>query len=88
MLPALPALCGARRWTNGVYRSTLHRVVTPGGRDRYSCAFFYEPNFDTLVQPLPQVGRVGLGRLGLALGLGRGREGATGGLAGQVGLKR
>ena len=84
MLPALPALCGARRWTNGVYRSTLHRVVTPGGRDRYSCAFFYEPNFDTLV--LLVVARV-RGR-GLALGLGRGREGATGGLAGQVGLKR
>ncbi|GAB4817605.1 hypothetical protein N2152v2_004651 [Parachlorella kessleri] len=42
------------RWTNGVYRSTLHRVVNLEGRERYSAAFFFEPNFDTCVEPLPQ----------------------------------
>ncbi|KAL3689724.1 hypothetical protein R1sor_016033 [Riccia sorocarpa] len=40
------------RWTNGLYRSTLHRVVTKGV-DRYSFPYFYEPNFDTLVECLP-----------------------------------
>jgi isopenicillin N synthase-like dioxygenase len=41
------------RWTNGRYRSTLHRVVNPLGRERHSCAFFFEPNFDTVVAALP-----------------------------------
>lgn len=42
------------RWTNGVFKSTVHRVVTGGERERLSCAFFWEPNFDTAVAPLPQ----------------------------------
>ena len=31
------------RWTNGVFKSTVHRVVTKGGAgsERYSCAFFW-----------------------------------------------
>lgn len=33
------------RWTNGVCKSTLHRVVTDGTKERYSTAFFMEPNF-------------------------------------------
>ncbi len=40
------------RWTNGKFRSTLHRVVSRGYRERYSIPFFYEPNFDTVVVPL------------------------------------
>ncbi|KAG6557973.1 hypothetical protein Mapa_000152 [Marchantia paleacea] len=40
------------RWTNGLFRSTLHRVLTKGV-DRYSLAYFYEPNFDTMVECLP-----------------------------------
>lgn len=42
------------RWTNGIFKSTVHRVVTRGGCERYSCAFFWEPNFETTVAPLPQ----------------------------------
>jgi len=41
------------RWTNGRYRSTLHRVVTRGGQERYSVACFYEPNFTARVECLP-----------------------------------
>jgi isopenicillin N synthase-like dioxygenase len=41
------------RWTNGRYRSTLHRVMGRG-RERHSIAFFFEPNFDARVEALPQ----------------------------------
>ncbi|WP_428668850.1 isopenicillin N synthase family dioxygenase [Reyranella sp.] len=41
------------RWTNDVYVSTPHRVVSPRGRDRYSVAFFLDPNPDSLVACLP-----------------------------------
>ena len=36
------------RWTNGVCKSTLHRVVTDGTKERYSTAFFMEPNFNAV----------------------------------------
>jgi isopenicillin N synthase-like dioxygenase len=39
------------RWTNDVYVSTAHRVVVPE-RDRYSVAFFLDPNPDALVEPI------------------------------------
>jgi len=52
------------RWSNGAYRSTLHRVVTgqpssshptlPG--PRLSIPFFFDPNFDCLVECLPGFG--------------------------------
>ncbi|HVY19691.1 MAG TPA: 2-oxoglutarate and iron-dependent oxygenase domain-containing protein [Bauldia sp.] len=41
------------RWTNDVYVSTPHRVVNRGGRERYSVAFFLDPNPDATVQCLP-----------------------------------
>eukprot|EP00252_Welwitschia_mirabilis_P015165 TRINITY_DN3337_c0_g1_i1.p1 TRINITY_DN3337_c0_g1~~TRINITY_DN3337_c0_g1_i1.p1 ORF type:complete len:153 (-),score=21.31 TRINITY_DN3337_c0_g1_i1:72-530(-) len=40
------------RWSNSLFRSTLHRVVI-NGEERYSVAFFLEPNVDCLVECLP-----------------------------------
>eukprot|EP00755_Sulcionema_specki_P039541 Sspe_Gene.113007::Locus_96870_Transcript_1_2_Confidence_0.500_Length_1005::g.113007::m.113007 len=59
----VPALPGAfvvnlgdmlQRWTNDLYRSTLHRVVNRKGEERYSAPFFFEPSFDARVECLPQ----------------------------------
>lgn len=41
------------RWTNDEYVSTPHRVVNPVGRERYSIAFFLDPNPDAVVECLP-----------------------------------
>ncbi|KAI9734470.1 MAG: hypothetical protein M1818_006859 [Claussenomyces sp. TS43310] len=45
-------------WTNGLLKSTVHRVIFPnegrvGGEDRYSMAFFCHPLNDTLLEPVP-----------------------------------
>ena len=41
------------RWSNDIYVSTPHRVVNRSGRDRYSIAFFLDPNADAPVACLP-----------------------------------
>lgn len=41
------------RWTNDVYVSNAHRVVNRSGRDRYSAAFFCEPNPDATIACIP-----------------------------------
>ncbi|CAI6316112.1 unnamed protein product [Periconia digitata] len=40
------------RWTNGLWKSTKHRVIHRGDGYRVSVPFFYEPNFDAVVEPL------------------------------------
>ena len=42
-----------RLWTNNQYASTLHRVVNHYGRERYSVGVFANPDYDTVIQPLP-----------------------------------
>ncbi|XP_026662239.2 2-oxoglutarate-Fe(II) type oxidoreductase hxnY [Phoenix dactylifera] len=39
------------RWTNCLFRSTLHRVLTVG-QERYSVAFFCDPHYDCVVECL------------------------------------
>lgn len=42
------------RLSNGKLRSTPHRVINCSGRERYSCAFFYDPYTESTIAPLPQ----------------------------------
>ena len=41
------------RWTNDVYVSTPHRVFNRGGRERFSIAFFFDPNPEAEVATIP-----------------------------------
>jgi len=41
-----------QRWSGGRFKSTIHRVVNRLGKERYSIPFFFEPRFDTPLEPL------------------------------------
>jgi isopenicillin N synthase-like dioxygenase len=41
------------RWTNDRFRSTVHRVVPPEGRDRYSVVFFMDLDHHAQIEVLP-----------------------------------
>ncbi|KAL2906327.1 hypothetical protein RDABS01_005037 [Bienertia sinuspersici] len=38
--------------SNGLYESTLHRVINRSPRYRVSVAYFYEPKYDAVIEPL------------------------------------
>ncbi len=40
------------RWSNGLLRSTPHRVINVSGKARYSCPFFFDPSVATNIAPL------------------------------------
>ncbi|KAJ4981711.1 hypothetical protein NE237_032548 [Protea cynaroides] len=46
-------------WSNGVYKSVKHRVMTNGQVERFSVAYFLCPSYDTVIQSYkePQVYR-------------------------------
>ena len=45
------------RYTNGLLRSTPHRVINKSGRERFSCPFFFDPHTTAVVQPLKGTGK-------------------------------
>jgi len=50
--------CVFHMWTRGLYQSNVHRVVTAGGEgasspDRLSAVFYYNPDLNTPISPLP-----------------------------------
>ncbi|MED6108107.1 hypothetical protein PIB30_020377 [Stylosanthes scabra] len=42
-------------YSNGLYESTLHRVINSSPKYRVSVVYFYETNFDTAVEPLDTI---------------------------------
>ncbi len=37
-------------WTDGRFRSTRHRVLSPTSRHRYTMATFFDPSYDTVIE--------------------------------------
>lgn len=55
------------QWTGGMLRATPHRVLSPPHRERVAVPFFFEPNYDAVIEPLDlqhllsEEGGVGIG---------------------------
>jgi len=41
------------RWTNGIFKSTVHRAINRSGVRRYSIPFFVGANWDAKLEPIP-----------------------------------
>lgn len=41
------------RWSNDLFVSTPHRVINASGRERFSIPVFYDPDYETVVECLP-----------------------------------
>jgi isopenicillin N synthase-like dioxygenase len=44
-------------WSNGRYLSNMHRVRNTSGQDRLSVPFFFNPDREVVVEPLPELVR-------------------------------
>lgn len=45
-----------KSFSNGLYQSTAHRVInSDASRSRVSVPFFYEPDFEAMVEPIAQL---------------------------------
>jgi len=41
------------RWTNDIFKSTLHRVINRSGLERYSIPLFFGTDYDVPLEPIP-----------------------------------
>ncbi|KIM52314.1 hypothetical protein SCLCIDRAFT_141439 [Scleroderma citrinum Foug A] len=41
------------RWTNDVFKSTIHRVINATGKKRYSIPLFFGTDYDVKLEPIP-----------------------------------
>jgi isopenicillin N synthase-like dioxygenase len=41
-------------WTNRKWCATPHRVINVSGKERYSIPMFFDPDYDCVIDPLPQ----------------------------------
>lgn len=42
-----------QRWSNDVFKSTIHRAINRTGLERYSLPFFFGVDYSTLIEVLP-----------------------------------
>eukprot|EP00750_Incisomonas_marina_P015581 INCI18381.1.p1 GENE.INCI18381.1~~INCI18381.1.p1 ORF type:complete len:408 (+),score=55.66 INCI18381.1:169-1392(+) len=43
-------------WSNDRYRAPVHRVLANRERERYSAPFFYNPSYDSMIEPVASCG--------------------------------
>ncbi|TFK63133.1 Clavaminate synthase-like protein [Pluteus cervinus] len=41
------------RWTNDVFKSTVHRAINKSGQERYSIPLFFGTDYDVRLEPIP-----------------------------------